>query len=36
LTRCLRKVSFISVPRSNIHIQEADALVNEALDQALG
>ena len=36
LTRFLKKVSFMSVPRSNIHIQEADALVNEALDQALG
>ena len=36
LTRFLKKVSFISVPRSNVHIQEADALVNEALDKALG
>jgi ribonuclease HI len=36
LTPFFKKVSFISVPRSNTHIQEADALVNEALDQALG
>lgn len=28
-----KKVSFISVPRTNIHIQKADALVNEALDE---
>jgi ribonuclease HI len=33
LIKCFEKASFISVPRSNIYIQKADALVNEALDQ---
>mgnify|MGYP005845942321 CR=1 FL=1 len=33
LTRCFKKVSFISVPRTNIQIQNADALVNKALDE---
>jgi ribonuclease HI len=32
LIRSFKKSSFISVPRTNIHIQKADALVNEALD----
>jgi ribonuclease HI len=36
LTSRFKKVGFVSVPRSNIFIQEADALVNEALDHALG
>jgi ribonuclease HI len=36
LIRRFKKVSFISVPRSNIYIQKADALVNEALDQEFG
>ena len=30
------KVSFVHVPRTNRCIQEADALVNEALDKATG
>jgi ribonuclease HI len=33
LSRCFKKVSFTSVPRTNIQIQRADALVNEALDE---
>jgi ribonuclease HI len=36
LNRHFKKVSFISVRRTNVYIQEADALVNEALDQELG
>jgi ribonuclease HI len=36
LNRHFKKVSFISVRRSNVYIQEADALVNEALDQDVG
>jgi ribonuclease HI len=31
--KCFKKASFISVPRTNIQIQKADALVNEALDE---
>ena len=33
LNRHFKKVSFISVPRTNRQIQKADALVNEALDK---
>jgi ribonuclease HI len=33
LKRCFKHVSFINVPRTNKHIQEADALVNGRLDQ---
>ena len=33
LNRCFKNVRFISVPRTNIQIQKADALVNEVLDQ---
>jgi ribonuclease HI len=33
LNRRFKKVSFVSVPRTNIQIQKADALVNEALDK---
>ena len=29
------KISFVNVPRTNMYIQKADALVNEALDQEL-
>jgi ribonuclease HI len=36
LNRNFKKVSFISVPRTNRQIQKADALVNEALDRKLG
>jgi ribonuclease HI len=36
LNRRFTKVSFLSVRRSNVYIQEADALVNEALDQEVG
>ncbi len=32
LSRSFKKVHFISVPRSNIQIGKADALVNEVLD----
>ncbi len=35
LSRCFKKVTFINVPRTNIQIQKADALVNEALDEEL-
>ncbi|TRO47654.1 ribonuclease HI family protein [Candidatus Bathyarchaeota archaeon] len=35
LRRNFKKITLISVPRTNIHIQKADALVNEALDQRL-
>ena len=35
LIRRFKKVSFISVPRTNIHIQKADALVNAALEEKL-
>jgi ribonuclease HI len=33
LSNCFKNVSFISVPRTNIQIQKADALVNKALDE---
>ena len=33
LSERFKKVSFTSVPRTNIQIQRADALVNEALDE---
>jgi ribonuclease HI len=33
LSRRFKKASFISVPRTNIQIQKADALVNETLDE---
>jgi ribonuclease HI len=36
LRKNFKKITFVSVPRTNIHIQKADALVNEALDQELG
>jgi ribonuclease HI len=35
LSKHFKKVSFKSVPRTNIQIQKADALVNEALDAKL-
>jgi ribonuclease HI len=33
VSRRFKKVSFVSVPRTNIYIQRADALVNETLDE---
>ncbi len=33
LHKCFKNVRFISVPRTNIQIQKADALVNEILDE---
>ncbi len=33
LNRCFKNVRFISVPRTDIQIQKADALVNETLDK---
>ena len=33
LTKKFKKASFISVPRTNIQIQKADALVNATLDR---
>jgi ribonuclease HI len=33
LNKNFKKTSFISVPRTNIYIQKADALVNAALDE---
>ncbi len=35
LSRCFKKVSFASVPRTDIQIQKVDALVNETLDREL-
>ncbi|MGB9915610.1 MAG: ribonuclease HI family protein [Candidatus Bathyarchaeales archaeon] len=35
LSRCFKKISFISVPRTNPQIQKADALVNKTLDEAM-
>ncbi len=34
LKKCFKHVTFVNVPRTNKHIQEADALVNEELDKA--
>jgi ribonuclease HI len=33
LKGCFKKISFVNVPRSNLKIQRADALVNQALDE---
>jgi ribonuclease HI len=33
LSRRFKKISFVNVPRTNIQIQKADTLVNEALDK---
>jgi ribonuclease HI len=33
LSSYFKKVSFISVPRTNVHTQKADALVNKELDK---
>jgi ribonuclease HI len=33
LKRCFKKTSFVNVPRTNIYIQRADALVNKTLDE---
>jgi len=30
---CFKKISFVNVPRSNLQIQRADALVNKTLDE---
>lgn len=35
LSKSFKKCSFISVPRTNIQIQKADALVNKALDEKI-
>ncbi|MCX8152985.1 MAG: ribonuclease HI family protein [Candidatus Bathyarchaeota archaeon] len=35
LSRCFKKASFVSVPRTNHYIQRADALVNQTLDEAM-
>lgn len=35
LRQRFRKISFVNVPRTNVYIQKADALVNEALDEKL-
>jgi ribonuclease HI len=35
LKRCFRKICFINVPRTNVYIQKADALVNNTLDRQL-
>jgi ribonuclease HI len=35
LSKSFKKSSFISVPRTNIQIQKADALVNKALDEEI-
>lgn len=36
LKRRFKKISFANVPRTNIHIQKVDALVNETLDKERG
>jgi len=36
LVRRFKRVSFTCVSRTNVYIQEADRLVNEALDAAAG
>jgi len=36
LKRSFKKLSFASVPRTNIYIQKVDALVNETLDKEHG
>ncbi len=33
LRRCFTKIRFVNVPRTNVHIEEADRLVNETLDR---
>ena len=33
LKRCFKKISYVNVPRTNIYIQKADALVNKTLDE---
>jgi len=33
LSKSFKKSSFISIPRTNIQLQKADALVNKALDE---
>ena len=33
LKRCFKRVTYLSVPRTNKYIQEADRLVNERLDE---
>jgi ribonuclease HI len=33
LKGCFKKISFVNVPRSNLQIQRADALVNQTLDE---
>jgi ribonuclease HI len=35
LRQYFKKTSFVNVPRTNMYIQKADALVNEALDEKL-
>jgi ribonuclease HI len=34
LARCFDEVKFVNVPRTNLYVQRADALVNEQLDEA--
>jgi ribonuclease HI len=34
LKQCFKQVHFVNVPRTNSYIQEADRLVNQALDAA--
>jgi ribonuclease HI len=36
LRGCFKKISFVNVPRSNLQIQRADALVNKTLDGEVG
>jgi ribonuclease HI len=33
LKRCFKKITFVNVPRTNVYIQKADALVNKTLDE---
>ncbi len=36
LKGCFKKISFVNVPRTNLQIQRADALVNKTLDCKVG
>ena len=33
LKQCFKKITFVNVPRSNVYIQRADALLNKTLDE---
>ncbi len=33
LKKCFKKITFVNVPRTNVYIQRADALLNKTLDE---